>query len=454
MDLKRRLFRMTLETWSFSNPNYTLGIQCLITLLVALFCTRYILTRKTWITPLLLIASSAVFLAPIIWEFDLWQQTNEKRILLVSLVMGFFVISPFIHGFERKRKEYIGKLFFSRVASEIQQTVKLLSKNKTGALIAIERHISLSKYIESGILVKGEITKEVLSSLFTPDAPTHEGGVIIAHQRIAACRCVFPESENHEVSESLGARYRAGLGLSEKTDALVIIVSGDTGEVSIASHGEFQHDVPIKKVQRKITKEMSKAKYKLKLKAPLLPKPHVRIEKDSVVSSPSFSFKLHLIIALMFFVSLFLSFFPYPTAELVSRLGVFPWISFPFLEKDNWNWIYFMPALTSVFLGIAILSHSSIHLFPESHIAEKRSSFLGIPLWKSKRKFEELKGLYSIPSKQWKNLYQLHLVRSSFKSWCLYETKSRRKLTRVKEELNASMGQFLAIHKPDPIIEL
>jgi diadenylate cyclase len=122
-------------------------------------------------------------------------------------------------------------------------TVFRLARGKTGALIAIERGVGLRNYIERGIELDALFTPELIDSVFYPGNPLHDGAVIVRGSRVVAAGCLFPLTENPDVSKRLGTRHRAGIGLSEETDALVIVVSEETGKVSVALRGELQQDL-------------------------------------------------------------------------------------------------------------------------------------------------------------------------------------------------------------------
>ncbi len=122
---------------------------------------------------------------------------------------------------------------------EVVKAAENLCKEKIGALIAIEKEVSLNPYIESGINVDAMVSCELIQTIFTPYSPLHDGGVIIQHGRIAACGCLFPLSENQYLSRIFGTRHRAAIGLSEETDAIVIIISEERGDLSLAYQGRL-----------------------------------------------------------------------------------------------------------------------------------------------------------------------------------------------------------------------
>ena len=125
------------------------------------------------------------------------------------------------------------------IIEEITNAVYRLARQKTGCLMAIERETKLNTYIESGVAIDGKVSVELINSIFTPRAPLHDGGVIICGARIVAASCLFPLSENPNFSKIIGTRHRAALGITEQTDAIVVMVSEETGEISVAADGRF-----------------------------------------------------------------------------------------------------------------------------------------------------------------------------------------------------------------------
>jgi diadenylate cyclase len=123
---------------------------------------------------------------------------------------------------------------------EIVKAAIALSNRKIGALIAIERETSLKDFVEIGTPLDGKVSKELLLSIFHPTSPIHDGAVVIKGNRIVAAGCFLPITMDTDVSKALGTRHRSGIGLSEETDAVVIIVSEETGTVSMAMNGKLE----------------------------------------------------------------------------------------------------------------------------------------------------------------------------------------------------------------------
>ena len=125
------------------------------------------------------------------------------------------------------------------VPEKLCEAVAYLAQHQIGALIAIERGISLRSYEDSGVKLNARVGHELLVSIFTPPLPLHDGGIVIRHGKIAAAHCLFPLSNRSELAAS-GMRHRAAVGLSEETDAVIIVVSEETGKISVAHNGRLQ----------------------------------------------------------------------------------------------------------------------------------------------------------------------------------------------------------------------
>ena len=153
-----------------------------------------------------------------------------------------------------------------KIANEIVRAVSAMSKNRIGALIALEREMSLKPYIESGIPLDGVLTSELLMTIFMPNTPFHDGGVVIQGNRVVAVGCLFPLSQSQKLSKVLGTRHRAGLGLAEESDAVVIVVSEETGTISLMVEGKVTQDVDEEKLKGLLfeTPEQRKAVVKAK----------------------------------------------------------------------------------------------------------------------------------------------------------------------------------------------
>ena len=134
------------------------------------------------------------------------------------------------------------------IIDEIEKAVARLSKNRVGALIAIERTVGLGTYVEGGVRIDADVRSELLDSIFYPGSSLHDGAVIVQGSRISAAACLLPLSENPTLG--LGTRHRAGVGLTEETDAIAVIVSEETGRISLAVDGAIMRGLDFPKLSK------------------------------------------------------------------------------------------------------------------------------------------------------------------------------------------------------------
>lgn len=143
-----------------------------------------------------------------------------------------------------------------KLVSEIGISLEYLRKNRIGALIVIERDTSLLEYIEKAKKIYADISNELLCAIFFPDNPLHDGGVIIQGDKISCAGAVFPTTVDMKFSKRLGTRHRAAIGISEESDAIAIIVSEETGRVSVAVDGKLNYNLSIDEVKKMILDEL------------------------------------------------------------------------------------------------------------------------------------------------------------------------------------------------------
>jgi len=131
----------------------------------------------------------------------------------------------------------------AEMVDEVVSAAVNLAGRKHGALIALEKEIGLKPYIEGGIKMDSQVTKELIETIFYPGSELHDGGIVIKDERIIAAGCVFPLTENPNIPKSLGTRHRAAIGLTEESDAITIVVSEETGKISASIHGQIESDL-------------------------------------------------------------------------------------------------------------------------------------------------------------------------------------------------------------------
>ena len=127
-----------------------------------------------------------------------------------------------------------------------------MSAKKTGAIIVIERSIGLRNYIESGIPLDATLTYDLLVSIFQPTSPLHDGAVIVQGDRVAAAACFLPLTINPRLNRELGSRHRAAIGVTEENDAVAIVVSEESGKISVVEDGDLEHDIDSERLRARL----------------------------------------------------------------------------------------------------------------------------------------------------------------------------------------------------------
>ncbi len=168
-----------------------------------------------------------------------------SKFFAISIIGALIIFQPeFRQGLARLGQQHLFTPVLAEeeivaVIKEISAAFGTLSAKRIGAIIAIERESKLNTYIESGVSLDSKVSSEIIQSIFMPASPLHDGGVIVRGERILAAVCIFPLSENLKFNKLTGSRHRAALGLSEQTDAAVVMVSEQTGEIGLAFEGNF-----------------------------------------------------------------------------------------------------------------------------------------------------------------------------------------------------------------------
>lgn len=139
---------------------------------------------------------------------------------------------------------------------DIVLAANLFSQHQTGALIVIEREIGLRTHIESGVPLDARLSYDLLATIFRPSAPLHDGAVIVQKDRIAAAACFLPLSMNPLLSTQLGTRHRAAIGITEETDAIAVVVSEETGAISLALGGQIERDLTVDQLRERLGAEL------------------------------------------------------------------------------------------------------------------------------------------------------------------------------------------------------
>lgn len=162
--------------------------------------------------------------------------------------------APFFRYFARAERA-------AETIEEVQTAAGLLSKDKVGALIVVEREIGLRNYVESGIPIDAEVSYDLLTTIFQPTTPMHDGAVIIQEDRIAAAACFLPLAVRPGLDRDLGTRHRAAIGLTEESDALAVVVSEERGEISLAVRGQLYRRLSPEDLSTRLRAAMLKGRW-------------------------------------------------------------------------------------------------------------------------------------------------------------------------------------------------
>jgi diadenylate cyclase len=165
----------------------------------------------------------------------------------IRRVLAHFGKTPFFRYFAKSDRA-------DETVEEIVVASKMLASQRVGAIIVVEREIGLRNYIESGIPLDATVTYDLLATIFQPSSPLHDGAVIVQDDRVAAAACFLPLTVNLRFSKDLGTRHRAAIGLTEENDAYVVVVSEETGGISLVIEGQIERNLDIEQLGSKLRK--------------------------------------------------------------------------------------------------------------------------------------------------------------------------------------------------------
>jgi diadenylate cyclase len=210
----------------------------------------------------------------IVYQLAVYMNLEALRSILQSLApyTAIAIIVLFQSEIRRTlarvgRKQLFGGYRRPESTDEILLALTSLSADKVGALIVLERDIGLRTFVESGVRLDATISRDILLSIFQPNTALHDGAVIIQKDRLAAAACFLPLSVNPAVSTTLGTRHRAAIGITEETDCLALVVSEETGALSVAAFGDLERGVTIQRVDERISQHFG-ASRKMSLPPP------------------------------------------------------------------------------------------------------------------------------------------------------------------------------------------
>jgi diadenylate cyclase len=230
---------------NFAEENWRSGVEIAILAVVIYYAYTYFRgTRGAKVLTGLALVFVALILVSQLLELRVigWLMRSLTAFLAVALVVIF---QPEL----RRALAALGSHRFFSWTRQNKETVEILSEavfelsnRQFGALIALERDINTRAFAESGVSVDAELSSEMVLTIFQPKTPLHDGGLIIRNDRILAAACIFPVSQRENLDRNLGLRHRAALGITEETDALAIVVSEETGIVSICHRGKIERN--------------------------------------------------------------------------------------------------------------------------------------------------------------------------------------------------------------------
>lgn len=230
-----------------------------IVLVAVLIYEFLVLIKGTRAAPMLL---GAAGLGLAFWVAYVADLRTMNWVMSTLLPYGIFALIVVFQSEIRQALAKVGrKLTFTRLSQaaasesydDIVLAANLFSQNQTGALIVIEREIGLRTYIESGVPLDAKLSYDLLATIFRPSAPLHDGAAIVRDDRVAAAACFLPLSMNPVLSTQLGTRHRAGIGITEETDAVAVIISEETGAISLAVGGNIERDITVEELRERLS---------------------------------------------------------------------------------------------------------------------------------------------------------------------------------------------------------
>lgn len=245
----------------FNNIVSSIGITDVLDILIVAFLVYTVLgfireTRAEQLAKGLLVLVIGTAIADITHLYTVhWILSNVMTVGMIAIVVLF---QPEL----RRALEKLGRAKLVRFVGdmdkdeaknmvvEIAKAIESMSQSKTGALMVIERETTLNDIVETGTVIDAAISAEMIGNIFYEGAPLHDGAMILRGDRLHAAGCVLPLTQNKKLAKELGTRHRAGIGVTETSDALVIIVSEETGVVSLAENGQLTRFIDIKRIEK------------------------------------------------------------------------------------------------------------------------------------------------------------------------------------------------------------
>lgn len=268
MDVIWTFIQSTLSRFYFPDLKWTDILDILIIAYIVYHIIVWVNSSraKTLIRGIIVVALFLLFAVIARLNTILWIAKNLINVIMLAIVILF---QPELRRAldELGRKNYISNFFKSfnpkamvekslddRTIYELVKTSIQLSKDKTGALIVIERDTPLGEYINTGISIDAVVSQQLLVNIFEKNTPLHDGAVIIRKDRVVAATCYLPLTDAKDITKELGTRHRAGIGISEVSDSLTIIISEETGGISVASKGKLYQNLDEDALRKQLSK--------------------------------------------------------------------------------------------------------------------------------------------------------------------------------------------------------
>jgi len=243
-----------------SLPTLTRTSAIDILLVAFLVYQAFMVVRGTRAAPILV----GIFIMMALYGLSVWAGLEALHAVLSNVVplIGLAIIVLFHSEIRRTlarlgRKRWLGLGAGYRAPesiNEILMAVEVMAPKKVGALIVLERDIGLRTFVESGVSLEARITRDLLLSIFAPGLPLHDGAVIVQKDRVAAAACFLPLTTAPALSRDLGTRHRAAIGITEESDCLTIVVSEETGRISVGAFGELAQGLSLAEVRERINR--------------------------------------------------------------------------------------------------------------------------------------------------------------------------------------------------------
>lgn len=268
----RRSKVMFEASFAFLKEEWTSGVEIAILAAVIYYIYSYL---KGTHGARILIGLALVFLTLTFVSQLLNLEVIGWLLRSISVFLAIALVVIFQPELRRALTELGSHRFFTSPSQEretvedITDTVFELASKGFGALIAIERDINLKGFIETGVPIDAKFTKELILTIFHPKTVLHDGGLVVSGDRIVAAACIFPLTQREDLDRNLGLRHRAGLGLGEESDAITLVVSEETGQVSICHAGRIERNLGVEKFRLRLSQLLFQEKYESDSAQPL-----------------------------------------------------------------------------------------------------------------------------------------------------------------------------------------